>query len=134
MKLGSLAPDAAQSPEPDSIGPVTKHTEKWPNGKLKSEWGTARASDGRILLEGPQTFYFEDGTRQWTATFHLGRKIGEEIFYRADGSKRGRRLTVRTMRGPGNSSMPSENKPPNPTGAVRHSSTHHSRRHNERNA
>jgi hypothetical protein len=82
-----LAPDAAKSPEPDSIGPVTKHTERWSNGKLKAEWGTARASDGRILLEGPQTFYFEDGARQWTAEFHLGRKVGNEVFYRADGSK-----------------------------------------------
>ena len=45
------------------------------------------ASDGRILLEGPQTFYFEDGAPQWTLQFHLGRKIGDEIFYRADGSK-----------------------------------------------
>ncbi len=82
-----LEPDAAQSPEPDSTGPVTKHTEKWPNGKLKAEWGTARANDGRTLLEGPQTFYFEDGAQQWTAEFHLGRKIGDEVFYRADGSK-----------------------------------------------
>jgi hypothetical protein len=82
-----LAPDAVQSPEPNAIGPITKHSEKWPNGKPKAEWGTAHASDGRILLEGPQTFYFEDGTRQWTATFHLGRKIGDEIFNRADGSK-----------------------------------------------
>jgi formylglycine-generating enzyme required for sulfatase activity len=82
-----LAPDAAQSPDPDSIGPVMKHVEKWPNGKLKAEWGTAHANDGRTLLEGPQAFYFEDGARQWTAEFHLGRKIGDEVFYRADGSK-----------------------------------------------
>jgi formylglycine-generating enzyme required for sulfatase activity len=82
-----LAPDTAQSPDPDSIGSVTKHFEKWPNGKLKAEWGTARVNDGRTLLEGPQTFYFEDGARQWTADFHLGRKTGDEVFYRADGSK-----------------------------------------------
>ena len=87
MKRGFSRRMPAQSPEPDSIGPVTKHIEKWPNGKLKAEWSTARASDGRILLEGPQTFYFEDGARQWTANFHLGRKIGDEIFYRADGSR-----------------------------------------------
>ena len=82
-----LASDAAQSPEPASAGPVTKHVEKWPNGKIKAKWGTARANDGRILLEGPQTFYFENGARQWTANFHLGRKTGDEIFYRANGSK-----------------------------------------------
>jgi hypothetical protein len=88
-----LAPDAAKSPQADAkplqdlIGPVTKHTEKWPNGKLKAEWGNAHASDGRTLLEGPQTFCFENGTRQWIAEFHLGRKIGDEVFYRVDGSK-----------------------------------------------
>jgi formylglycine-generating enzyme required for sulfatase activity len=82
-----LSDGAAASPAPDSVGPITKHTEKWPNGKLKSEWGTARASDGRFLLEGPQTFYFENGVKQWTANFHLGKKVGEEAFYRVDGTK-----------------------------------------------
>jgi hypothetical protein len=82
-----FAPDAALLPVPNSIGPLTKHTEKWPDGKLKAEWSTARANDGRILLEGPQTFYFEDGAPQWTADFHLGRKVGDEVFYRTDGSK-----------------------------------------------
>lgn len=82
-----LAPDAAGSPEADAVGALTKHTEKWPNGKLKAEWSTGQANDGRTLLEGPQNFYFEDGAQQWTANFHLGRKIGDEVFYRADGSR-----------------------------------------------
>ena len=82
-----LVPDATKSPEAESIGAITKHIEKWMNGKLKAEWSTARANDGRILLEGSQTFYFEDGKRQWTAEFHLGRNIGDESFYRDDGSK-----------------------------------------------
>jgi len=82
-----LAEDAAATPEPDSVGPVTKHAEKWPNGKLKAEWGAARASDGEIVLEGPQTFYFENGAVQWTADFHLGKRVGDEVLYRADGSK-----------------------------------------------
>jgi formylglycine-generating enzyme required for sulfatase activity len=82
-----LSDTEAASPDPDSAGPVTKHTEKWPGGKLKAEWSTARASDGRTLLEGPQTFYYESGAKQWTADFHLGKKIDEEDFYRPDGSK-----------------------------------------------
>ncbi|MGB7267134.1 MAG: sialidase family protein, partial [Terracidiphilus sp.] len=82
-----LSDSEAATPAPDSIGPVTKHTEKWPNGKLKAEWGTARANDGEIVLEGPQSFYFENGGKQWTATFHLGKTVGEEALYRADGSK-----------------------------------------------
>jgi formylglycine-generating enzyme required for sulfatase activity len=75
------------TPEPASIGPVTRHSEHWPNGRLKAEWSTARASDGRTLLEGPQTFYYESGIRQWTANFRLGNKLGDETFYRPDGSK-----------------------------------------------
>jgi len=65
----------------------TDHRESWPNGKLKAIWSSARASDGRILLEGPQTLYNEAGRKEWTTTFHLGNKIGDEFFYRADGSR-----------------------------------------------
>ncbi len=82
-----LSDTAVASPDPGSIGPVTKHAEKWPNGKPKAAWSTERANDGRILLEGPQTFYFENGATQWTANFHLGMKVGDEVFYRADGTK-----------------------------------------------
>lgn len=78
--------DAPAVPEPTSIHHITHHTERWPNGKLKATWSTGRASDGRILLEGPQTLYDEAGHKQWIATFHLGRKIGDESFYRADGT------------------------------------------------
>jgi hypothetical protein len=82
-----LSPDAGPSAQATSVGAVEQHTEKWPSGKIKAAWGTARAKDGRILLEGPQTIYDEDGRAQLKAKFHLGRKIGDEIFYRADGSE-----------------------------------------------
>jgi len=82
-----LSPDAEASPDPDSVGPVAKHTERWPSGKLKAEWDTARANDGEILLEGPQTFYFENGDPQWTASFHLGKNTGDETLYRLNGTK-----------------------------------------------
>ena len=65
---------------------TSEHRESWPNGKLKAVWSTLRTLDGRILLEGPQTLYNEAGGLEWTATFHLGFKIGDETFYRADGS------------------------------------------------
>ncbi len=79
-----LSETEAASPNPESIGPIAKRTEKWPNGKLRAQWGTARTPDGRILLEGPQIFYFEDGAPQWTANFHFGEKVGDEEFYRED--------------------------------------------------
>ncbi len=82
-----LSPDAAASPDPDSIGPVTRHIEHWPNGRVRADWGTARANDGQILLEGRQAFYFDTGATQWGADFHLGKLVGDEVFYRADGTK-----------------------------------------------
>ncbi len=82
-----LSASESASPNPETSGPVTKHSEKWPNGKSKAEWGTSRASDGRALLEGPQSFHFESGLPQWTANFHLGKKVGDESFYRLNGTK-----------------------------------------------
>ncbi len=79
--------DAPAAPAPTAITGVVKHREKWPNGKLKAAWSTGRASDGRILLEGQQTLYDQAGRVQWKANFHVGKKTGEEDFYRADGSK-----------------------------------------------
>jgi hypothetical protein len=38
------------------------------------------------LQEGPQVFYYSNGRVQWV-NFHLGEKVGDEIFYREDGSK-----------------------------------------------
>jgi len=82
-----LADESAAAPVPTSVEPIAQHVEKWPNGKVKAEWGTARANDGRVLLEGPQNFYYEDGGKQWIAGFHLGEKVGIESFYRADGTR-----------------------------------------------
>jgi formylglycine-generating enzyme required for sulfatase activity len=82
-----LSASESASPNPETSGLVTKHAVKWPNRKSKAEWGTTRASDGRVLLEGPQTFYFESGVPQWTANFHLGEKVGDESFYRLNGTK-----------------------------------------------
>ena len=82
-----LSDSEAETPQPTSIADIETHRELWPNGKVKAEWSTGRANDGEVLLEGPQTFYFEDGHKQWTAGFHLGEKVGDEIFYRADGTK-----------------------------------------------
>jgi formylglycine-generating enzyme required for sulfatase activity len=75
------------SSDPLRITGIQKHSENWSSGKLKAVWSTGRASDGRILLEGPENFYYESGGKQSTAVYRLGRKIGEEEYYRADGSK-----------------------------------------------
>ncbi|WP_420238779.1 exo-alpha-sialidase [Telmatobacter bradus] len=77
---------AGKSAEATSNAKRVQHSEKWPHGTLKATWSTVQASDGRTLLEGPQTLFDAQGHKQWTSAYHLGRKIGEEVFYRADGS------------------------------------------------
>lgn len=73
----TLAPQNAQR---------TTHTERFPNGRLRSRWSTIRATDGRLLLDGPETFLYPNGKLQWTATFTAGRKTGEERYLREDGT------------------------------------------------
>ena len=82
-----LSDSEAATPEPNQIANVRERHENWPDGKLRARWSTGRANDGRILLDGLQTFYYQNGQRQWTANFHLGKKVGEEVLYRVDGSK-----------------------------------------------
>lgn len=82
-----LSESDALTPAPDSVTQVKEYREYRPNAKPRVVWSLGNANDGEILLEGTQTFSFENGQPQWIAHFHLGRKTGDEVFYRADGSK-----------------------------------------------
>lgn len=83
---------AGKSSVATSAGKIARHSEKWQNGKLKATWSTVEAGDGRTLLEGAQTIFDEDGRKQWVSNYHLGNKVGQEIFYRADGSMAWKKL------------------------------------------
>jgi hypothetical protein len=81
---------AADAPSVSAATAVTmvKHlTERDPSGTRRVVWSSGRANDGRVLLEGPEVFYFSNGRVQWSVNFHLGKKVGDEIFCREDGSK-----------------------------------------------
>jgi len=75
------------------IAPVTgtltekqHHTAKYPNGKPRAEWSTARTPDGRLVLDGTERFFYPSGKLQYTATFAAGLKNGEERWLREDGT------------------------------------------------
>jgi hypothetical protein len=54
---------------------------------VKQVVGTSAVTpDGRVMLEGVQTFYYPNGKVMWTETFHRGEKVGDESYYRADGT------------------------------------------------
>lgn len=65
----------------------TTHEETYPNGRICARWGSRTAANGDYVLDGPETWYFPDGRKQYEATFSLGRKIGAETLWRADGSR-----------------------------------------------
>jgi hypothetical protein len=81
---------AGDEPATAASAPTTpaKHfTEAYPGGKKMAEWSAVRASDGRVLLDGPESFWYADGKPMWSVHFHLGTKTGEETFFREDGTR-----------------------------------------------
>ena len=48
--------------------------------------------DGRYLLQGTETWYYENGQKQWQADYHAGRKAGEETYWSPDGARQWRKV------------------------------------------
>jgi hypothetical protein len=66
---------------------IAQREEKFPDGKVRATWTGGWYSDGRYLLEGVQTFFYENGRRQWESTWSMGHPIGTETFWDATGRK-----------------------------------------------
>ncbi len=79
-KAGDIAPE-------NSGGIIKKFSEKFPSGKLRSQWSARICPNGRYLLDGKETDFYESGAKQHTVTYKNGRKTGAEIFWSADGKK-----------------------------------------------
>jgi formylglycine-generating enzyme required for sulfatase activity len=72
----------------ETVSDVRTEQENYPGGKPKAKWIGGIAADGNYRLDGPQVFYYENGTRQWESTYAAGRKIGTETYWTADGKKK----------------------------------------------
>ncbi len=70
----------------NSVHDVQSYEENYANGQLKAAWHAGIGNDGRYLLHGTETWYYEDGTKQYEADFALGKRVDEEVFYCRDGS------------------------------------------------
>ena len=68
-----------------SIKNVKKYVEKYPNGNVKVKYKGGIANDGRFLLHGPQTWYYQNGALQRKAEYKLGRKVGQETYLSTTG-------------------------------------------------
>jgi formylglycine-generating enzyme required for sulfatase activity len=71
----------------DSVHDAHPFTEHYPGtGKVMATWSSGRTADGRVLLDGPETFFYPSGKVMWSITFHAGHKVGNESYLRADGT------------------------------------------------
>ncbi len=77
---GDLAPET-------SGGVVKKFSEKYPNGKIRSLWSARICPNGRYLLDGKETDFYDTGAKQHEVTYKKGRKIGEETFWTREGKR-----------------------------------------------
>ena len=77
---GDIAPE-------NSGGEIKKYSEKYPNGKIHSQWSARICPGGRYLLDGKETDFYDTGAKQHEINYESGRKTGEEIFWSPDGKK-----------------------------------------------
>jgi hypothetical protein len=89
MSAGAgLKDDVLMKSSASSIGRKKKYKDKSPNGKTKARYSGGIADDGRFLLDGPETWYYESGSKLREAEYKLGRKVGTETYYYPGGSKK----------------------------------------------
>lgn len=65
---------------------VTEHTENYSNGKPRVIWHSGIANDGRVVLDGNETWFYPSGAKEREATYRLGRTVERETYWSADGT------------------------------------------------
>jgi antitoxin component YwqK of YwqJK toxin-antitoxin module len=68
-------------------GKIKAFSESYPNGKIRSKWSARICTNGRYLLNGEETDYYENGAKQHEVVYENGRKKGDETFWTPDGTK-----------------------------------------------
>jgi len=68
-------------------GTVKKYHETYPNGKLKVSWSAGTGEDGNYLLDGIETWYYQNGQKRWQSDYKAGQKTGTETYFSIDGKK-----------------------------------------------
>ncbi len=66
---------------------VRQYAEKYPDGQTRVSYSAGIGKDGRFLLHGKETWYYENGLRQWEADYQAGKKTGAETYWSPDGSR-----------------------------------------------
>jgi len=80
--------DAGDLKPENSGGSVKAFSEKYPNGNVRSQWSARICPNGRYLLDGKETDFYENGVKQHEVNYASGRKTGAETFWSPDGKER----------------------------------------------
>lgn len=75
---GDIAPENAG-------GAIKKFSERYADGKVRSQWSARICPNGRYLLDGRETDFYANGAKQHEVTYASGRKTGEESFWAPNG-------------------------------------------------
>lgn len=70
---------------------IIHENEKWPNGKTRLNWSWFKAGNGTPVLQGKETWFYENGIKQYEVTRQNGKKLGTEECFWPDGSKQWKR-------------------------------------------
>ena len=68
-----------------AVSDVKTYEERYPGGALQGSWSGGVADDGNFVLHGTETWYYEDGQKQWEVRYDLGRKVGTETHWSPEG-------------------------------------------------
>jgi hypothetical protein len=84
-KNSEVSEDKLMQLSAQTIHKIKSHEELYPNGKIRIKYHGGIAENGRFLLHGKETWYYENGAVQYEIGYQLGKKIGREIYRSIDG-------------------------------------------------
>jgi hypothetical protein len=70
---------------------IKAYKEEYPDGNLRVNYRAGTGSDGRFLLEGGEIWYYENGQKEWEASYRAGTRVGTETYWNPDGARKWRR-------------------------------------------
>ena len=87
-KQSQMSDEQLMASSATGVSEAKNFDEKYPDGRIKVKFSGGVADDGRFLLDGAEKWYYEDGSMEREANYKLGRKVGMETYWSADGKKK----------------------------------------------
>jgi hypothetical protein len=69
------------------VNDVRRYEETYPDGQVKLAYHAGTGNDGRRVLQGKESWFYPDGSKQYEVFYHLGVKEGVETFWNLKGIK-----------------------------------------------